>query len=213
MTQTPYFVVIGKGTQPLTHWSQVTHICVSKLTIIGSDNGLSPGRCQASILTNAGILLIGPLGTNPHEILIEMQIFSLKKKHFKMSSAKWRSICLGFNVLTHRDLDNMTIILQIIFLKHSFKGCGKMWFQMRKLTQCLLFLKFWKKPLGKWKTSSWSQNICRLNDDFPQRFNISYVLSQNAYLFHSVIWGVIVPTKFTTHCWLYDPYLFSLLRA
>ena len=28
----------------LTHWGRVTHICVSKLTIIGSDNGLSPGR-------------------------------------------------------------------------------------------------------------------------------------------------------------------------
>ena len=26
----------------LTHWGRVTHICVSKLTIIGSDNGLSP---------------------------------------------------------------------------------------------------------------------------------------------------------------------------
>ena len=25
-----------------THWGRVTHICVSKLTIIGSDNGLSP---------------------------------------------------------------------------------------------------------------------------------------------------------------------------
>ena len=48
----------------LTHWGRVTHICVSKLTIIGSDNGLSPARRQAIILTNAGILLIGPLGTN-----------------------------------------------------------------------------------------------------------------------------------------------------
>ena len=44
----------------LTHWGRVTHICVVKLTIIGSDNGLSPGRRQAIILTNAGILLIGP---------------------------------------------------------------------------------------------------------------------------------------------------------
>ena len=26
----------------LTHWGRVTHLCVSKLTIIGSDNGLSP---------------------------------------------------------------------------------------------------------------------------------------------------------------------------
>ena len=33
------------------------------LTIIGSDNGLSPGRRQAITWTNAGILLIGPLGT------------------------------------------------------------------------------------------------------------------------------------------------------
>ena len=40
------------------------HICVSKLTIIGSDNGLSPGRRQTIIWTNAGILIIGSLGTN-----------------------------------------------------------------------------------------------------------------------------------------------------
>ena len=48
----------------LTHWGRVTHICVSELTSIGSENGLSPGRRQAFIWTNAGILLIGPLGTN-----------------------------------------------------------------------------------------------------------------------------------------------------
>ena len=54
----------------LTHWGRVTHICVSDLTIIGSDNGLSPGRRQAIIWTNAGILLIGPSGTNLSEILI-----------------------------------------------------------------------------------------------------------------------------------------------
>ena len=70
------------------------HICVGKLTIIGSDNGLSPERRQAIIWTNAGILLIGPLGTNFSEILIEIQTFSLK-----MSSAKCCSFCLGLNVL------------------------------------------------------------------------------------------------------------------
>ena len=42
----------------LTHWNQMTHICVSKLTIIGSDNGLSSCRRQANIWTKAGILLI-----------------------------------------------------------------------------------------------------------------------------------------------------------
>ena len=42
----------------------MTNICVGKRTIVGSDNGLSPERRQAIIWTNAGILLIEPLGTN-----------------------------------------------------------------------------------------------------------------------------------------------------
>ena len=57
----------------LTHWGRVTHIFVSKLTIICLDNGLSPGRRQAIIWTNAGILLIGSLGTNFNEISIKIQ--------------------------------------------------------------------------------------------------------------------------------------------
>ena len=44
----------------LTHCGRVTHIWISKSTIINSDNGLSPSRCQANIYTSAGILLIGP---------------------------------------------------------------------------------------------------------------------------------------------------------
>ena len=83
----------------LTHWGRVTHICVVKMTIIGSDNGLSPGRRQAIIWTNAGILLIGPLETNFIESLIGIQTFSFKKMHLKMSSAKWCPFCLGLNVL------------------------------------------------------------------------------------------------------------------
>ena len=50
----------------------MTHIYVNKLTTIGSDNGLSPDRRQAIIWTNAGILLIGLLGTNFSEIFIEI---------------------------------------------------------------------------------------------------------------------------------------------
>ena len=87
------------GANELTHWGRVTHICVSKLTTIGSDNGLSPGRRQAIIWTNAGILLIWPLGTNFSEILIGIQTFSIKKMHLKMSSAKRRPFGLGLNVL------------------------------------------------------------------------------------------------------------------
>ena len=83
----------------LTHWGRVTHICLSKLTINPSDNGLSPDRRQAIIWTSTGIWLIGPLGTNFSEILIEIITFSFKKMHLKVSSAKWRPCCLGLNVL------------------------------------------------------------------------------------------------------------------
>ena len=65
----------------LIPWGQVTHICISKLTNTGSNNDLSPGRHQAIIWTNAGILLIGPLGTNFNEILIEIPTSSFKKMH------------------------------------------------------------------------------------------------------------------------------------
>ena len=78
----------------------MTHICISKQTIIGSDIGLSPGRHQAIIWTNVGILLIGPLGTKFNEILIEIHAFSFKEMHLKMSSGKWRPSCLGPNVLS-----------------------------------------------------------------------------------------------------------------
>ena len=42
----------------LTLWGRVTSISVGKQTIIGSDNGLSPGQRQAIIWTNAGIYII-----------------------------------------------------------------------------------------------------------------------------------------------------------
>ena len=93
----------------LTRWGRVTHICVSKLTIIVSDNGLSPGRRQAIIWTNDGILLTEPLGTKFSEILIGIQTFSFKKMRLKMSSAKWRPFCLGLNdlTLTHQEISKL----------------------------------------------------------------------------------------------------------
>ena len=84
----------------LTHWGRVTHICVGNLTIIGSDNGFSPGRRQAIIWTNAVILSIGPLGTNFSEMLTKIITFSFKKMRSKVSSRKRRPSCLGLNVST-----------------------------------------------------------------------------------------------------------------
>ena len=53
-------ILIFSAISNLTHWSRVKHVCVSELTIIGSDNGLSPGQRQAIIWTSARTLLIGP---------------------------------------------------------------------------------------------------------------------------------------------------------
>ena len=93
------YLSLAQWALSLTHWGRVTHICVSKVIIIGSYNGLSPGRRQAIIWNNNGVLSIGLLGTNFSEILIEILIFSIKKMRLKVSSAKWRPFCLGLNVL------------------------------------------------------------------------------------------------------------------
>ena len=77
----------------------MTHIRVRELNIVGLDNGLSSGRRQAIIWTNAGILLSGPLATNFSEILIAIYIFSLKKIYMEMSSGNWWPFRLGLNVL------------------------------------------------------------------------------------------------------------------
>ena len=77
----------------LIHWDWVKHLCVSKVTIIGSDNGLSPGRRQAIIWTNVGILLIGPLIWNKLQWNILKCIWNCRQKiggHFP-----------GLNVLIH----------------------------------------------------------------------------------------------------------------
>ena len=47
------------------------YICIGNLTIIGSDNGLSPGRRQAIIWTSAGMFLIEPLGTTCRNDMVQ----------------------------------------------------------------------------------------------------------------------------------------------
>ena len=83
----------------LTHWGRVTHICVSKLTIIGSDNGLRLTGAKPLYKPMLDYLLIGPSGTNFSEILIGILTFSFKKMCLKVSSAERRPFCVGLNVL------------------------------------------------------------------------------------------------------------------
>ena len=89
----------------INHWGRVTHICIGNLAIIGSDNGLSPGRRQAITWTNVGILLIGPLGTNFSEILIKIHAFSFKKMHLK--NVIWRMAAILSRLQCVKVFDNI----------------------------------------------------------------------------------------------------------
>ena len=139
---------VSLGFNELTHWGRETHKCFSKLTINGSDNGMSPGRHQAIIWTNAGILLIGTLGTNFSEIFIKIRTFSFTKMHLKMLSVKWRPFCLSLNVLIHMfwhcpavmgvnswlnvDPDlcgHMALVghIELTITRRSISGCAREW--------------------------------------------------------------------------------------
>ena len=108
----------------LTHWGRVTHICVSKLTIISLDNGLSPSRRLFIIWTSAGILLIRTLGTNFNEILGEINSFSFSKMLLKMLSAKWRLLGQVLNesmkLQTHLNFNLNMPTLFSFWKTHSF---------------------------------------------------------------------------------------------
>ena len=72
------------------YWGRVICVCINNSTSIVSDNGLLPGWCKAIMWTNDMILLLGPLGTNFSEILIEIHTFSFKKMYLKILSVKWQ---------------------------------------------------------------------------------------------------------------------------
>ena len=108
----------------LTHWGQVTHICVGNLTIIDSDNGLVP-----IIWTNIGILFIGSLGTNLSEFLMKILTFWFKKMRLKVSSAK----CLCLNVLITQNQYNHHKINQETNCLPNFTAIGKVQTRLLRL--------------------------------------------------------------------------------
>ena len=87
-------------------------ICVRKLSIIGSDNGLSPGRRQVIIWPNDGILSIGPLGTNFSKISIKILTFQFKKLHLKITTIVSWPQCVYIYIY-------MYIILYIYMMRYN----------------------------------------------------------------------------------------------
>ena len=87
---------------------------LSQLTSIGSDNSLSPGRRQAIIWTNAGILLIRPLGTSFNEILIKTNIFihenAFESVVCKMASILSRPQCVNMGPVNTQGLPPLLVL-------------------------------------------------------------------------------------------------------
>ena len=99
-----YWANRGASWQPARDSNTDNQLIETEWRIYASVNW--PSLVQIIIWTNAGILLIGPLGTNFNEILIKIHTFSFKKIHFKISSGNWQPFCLCLNVLnrwTYKD--------------------------------------------------------------------------------------------------------------
>ena len=107
-------------------------MCVSKVKIIGLDNGFSPGRRQAIIWTNARILLIGPFGQTSMKFKTKCTYFHSRKciwmcrqqigVHFVSSS-----MCLWFLVLCNSlsfqhyvNLSNLSTCRRVFLLENYF---------------------------------------------------------------------------------------------
>ena len=87
-----------------------------KIISIGSDNGLSPGRCQVIIWTNAEILLIGPLGTNFNEIFNRNSNIFIEQNMFE------NDICAILSILSRPqcvNIANLAVIQSLIFMKET----------------------------------------------------------------------------------------------
>ena len=105
----------------LNHWGRVTPVCFGNLTAISSDNGLSPARRQAIVWSNAGILLIGPLGTNlsqenAFECVGEMTVISSRTQCVKQT---WH-LHIALIILPNDESHNITQLGPLLLMWFDF---------------------------------------------------------------------------------------------
>ena len=135
---------------------------------------LSPGQRQAIIWTNAGILLVGHLGTNFSEILIKIHTFPFKKMHLKMSAAKCRPFCLGFNVLIAKKLQQLGWFHThsvSVFLFHVYPWFGQTRFYITHLiTSWLQVSVVYQRSFYKYTHNCETNNKCCMNTALRHNF-------------------------------------------
>ena len=88
----------------------------------------------------AGILLVGRLGTNFSEILIQLLAFSFKKMRLKVSTAKCRLFFLVINVLKGRNY-HLPFLHQHRFYSNGFGGANNQSLTLRSLWDVAVILK------------------------------------------------------------------------
>ena len=80
--------ILPREVMGLTHWGRVTHICVSKLTIIGSDNGLSPGRLSCVCYQTRSELMPGRHRVNASNRIDDERGRMISRTPFVIQSCK-----------------------------------------------------------------------------------------------------------------------------
>ena len=123
--------------------------------IIGSNNGLSPARCQAITWTGAGIVWIALLGTNFSQILIDIENFHSRKCIWKCHLQNLQPFYLSLNVLN--------------IPKQHYQTLPGMWLHFLPVTNSSMtpLCQGWREPtpdkahllviieLKPWKISHW----------------------------------------------------------
>ena len=99
------------------------HICVIESGQHWLRRGLVAYAAPKHYPNQCYVIIIGPLGTNFSELLIEIQRFSFAKMHLYISSAKWRPFCPGELSLHNRFIGNRWNILYIKS-RSSLYTCG-----------------------------------------------------------------------------------------
>ena len=95
----------------LTHWGQVTHICVSNLTIIGSDNGLSPGGHQPNHYLHQHWNIVNWILGNKLQWNIQWEISSF----WKMAAVLSQPLCVLNYVLFRKCYCRHSFVQNLIF--------------------------------------------------------------------------------------------------
>ena len=88
-----YWFVFRKQECSLNHWGRVTHICVGNLTIIGSDNGLSPGRRRSHYLNQYCLIVNWTLGKKLQWNQNKKANVLIHKNAYEMPPVRWRPFC------------------------------------------------------------------------------------------------------------------------